>query len=75
MVTHHVEEIPVAFTHVLLLRRAGCLPLARLDQALIRAGPQRVLRPAAAAAKPTTGAGPARPAWALQASGRRRPGR
>jgi iron complex transport system ATP-binding protein len=34
MVTHHVEEIPVAFSHVLLLRRGRVLTTGLLDQAL-----------------------------------------
>ena len=34
MVTHHVEEIPVAFGHVLLLRRGRVLTTGPLDQAL-----------------------------------------
>jgi iron complex transport system ATP-binding protein len=34
MVTHHVEEIPIAFSHVLLLRRGRVLTLGRLDEAL-----------------------------------------
>jgi iron complex transport system ATP-binding protein len=34
MVTHHVEEIPVAFSHVLLLRGGRVLTTGPLDQAL-----------------------------------------
>ncbi len=34
MVTHHVEEIPVAFTHALLLRQGQVLTSGPLDQAL-----------------------------------------
>jgi iron complex transport system ATP-binding protein len=34
MVTHHVEEIPIAFTHVLLLRKGQVLASGPLDQAL-----------------------------------------
>jgi iron complex transport system ATP-binding protein len=34
MVTHHVEEIPVAFTHVLLLRAGRVLSSGPLRQAL-----------------------------------------
>ncbi len=34
MVTHHVEEIPVAFSHVLLLRHGQVLTTGQLDQAL-----------------------------------------
>ncbi|REJ04426.1 ABC transporter ATP-binding protein [Microbacterium bovistercoris] len=34
MVTHHVEEIPVGFTHVLLLRDGGVVAAGPLDEAL-----------------------------------------
>jgi len=34
MVTHHVEEIPVGFTHVLLLREGGVVAAGPLDQTL-----------------------------------------
>ena len=34
MVTHHVEEIPVGFTHVLLLRSGGVVAAGALEQTL-----------------------------------------
>lgn len=34
MVTHHVEEIPVGFTHVLLLREGAVVAAGPIDQAL-----------------------------------------
>jgi iron complex transport system ATP-binding protein len=34
MVTHHVEEIPVGFTHVLLLREGGVVAAGPLDETL-----------------------------------------
>lgn len=34
MVTHHVEEIPVGFTHVLLLREGGVVAAGPLDRTL-----------------------------------------
>lgn len=34
MVTHHVEEIPVGFTHVLLLRDGGVVAAGPIDQTL-----------------------------------------
>lgn len=37
MVTHHVEEIPVGFTHVLLLREGGVVAAGPLHEALTEA--------------------------------------
>ena len=34
MVTHHVEEIPVGFTHVLLLREGGVVAAGPIAEAL-----------------------------------------
>ena len=34
MVTHHVEEIPVGFTHVLLLREGGVVAAGPISEAL-----------------------------------------
>ena len=34
MVTHHVEEIPVGFTHALLLKQGGIVAAGTLDEAL-----------------------------------------
>jgi iron complex transport system ATP-binding protein len=34
MVTHHVEEIPVGFTHALLLKKGGIVAAGPLDEAL-----------------------------------------
>ena len=34
MVTHHVEEIPVGFTHVLLMRDGSAVAEGPLDEAL-----------------------------------------
>jgi len=34
MVTHHVEEIPVGFTHVLLLREGGVVAAGAIDETL-----------------------------------------
>ena len=34
MVTHHVEEIPVGFTHVLLLREGGVVAQGPISETL-----------------------------------------
>ncbi|HZG94234.1 MAG TPA: ABC transporter ATP-binding protein, partial [Mycobacteriales bacterium] len=34
LVTHHVEEIPVGFTHALLLRAGGALAVGRIRDVL-----------------------------------------
>ena len=47
LVTHHVEEIPPGFTHVLLLREGGVVAAGPIDDDADRAEPVRHVRAAA----------------------------
>ena len=47
LVTHHVEEVPPGFTHVLLLRKGGVVAAGRAGRGVHRPEPVPVLRRAA----------------------------
>ena len=64
LVTHHVEEIPAGFTHVLLLREGRVVAAGPLDEVLTGRNLSRDVRHAAASAATCaggTGRAPSRP--------------